>query len=166
MNRGDLGAPKISYPRSQIRHYIDPRPGALRIAVMTRSNGEPDAGADNALAVERREAQRPGGGPRKPATAGRARLRTGLASLSDKARSVSGLTHRAPQGRRSAAPWRLPALHFSLRRGTGIREGCTRTLTNGRRSVGYVHSVMAGRVPAIQVLLGEQSRGCPRQARA
>jgi len=52
-----------------------------RIAVMTRSNGEPDAGADNALAVERREAQRPGGEPRKLVTAGRARLGAGLASL-------------------------------------------------------------------------------------
>jgi hypothetical protein len=34
------------------------------------------------IAVERREAQRPGGGPRKPAIAGRARLGTGFATPS------------------------------------------------------------------------------------
>jgi len=58
----------------------------------------------------------------------------GLASLS--ARRVHAPIARGVQGRRSAAPWRLPALHFLLRSGKEFGKGCTRTPTKGRRSVG------------------------------
>ena len=53
--------------------------------------------------------------PRKPATAGRARLGAGLANLL--MRRVHAPIARGVQGRRSAAPWRLPALHFSSSEG-------------------------------------------------
>src|ERR1043166_6216812 len=80
--------------------------------------------------MERREGQGPGGRPRKPVAAGRARLRMGLANPSASARWVPR-SQGAPQGRRSAAPWRLPALHSphpTLPRKRGrVREGGRKT---------------------------------------
>src|SRR5262249_48400283 len=86
-----------------------------------------------ALAVERREAQRPGGGPRKPATAGRARLGMGLANPSGQrsrkplspARRVSPARSQG-RVRGLANPWRLPALHLSSE--SGNRDRATRAL--------------------------------------
>ena len=112
---------KISYPRCSNPPLHCSRPVRLRVAVMTRSNGEPDAAADNAAAVERREAQRPGGEPRKLVTAGRARLGAGLANLLATARTRSR-SQGARKGRRSAAPWHLPALHSLPREGEEKRD--------------------------------------------
>src|SRR5215212_9413419 len=52
----------------------------------------------------------------------RARLGMGLASPSLQGAFARPDRKGWAQGRRSAAPWRLPALHFSLRRGEGFRE--------------------------------------------
>ncbi len=76
------------------------------------------------------------------AIAGRARLGMGLANPS--ARRVHAPIARGVQGRRSAAPWRLPALHFLLRRdeenGTGQpapspKRGAERWLAAGSRAL-------------------------------
>jgi hypothetical protein len=101
---------KKSYPRSRIRTYLvrqpDRRTALLEAPYSRASCGPPPT----RFAVERREAQRPEGGPRKPAIAGRARLGAGLAN--PLMRRVGSPIARGAQGRRSAAPWRLPALHF------------------------------------------------------
>ena len=62
--------------------------------------------------------------------AGRARLGAGLANLL--ARRVHAPIARGVQGRRSAAPWHLPALHSLPREGCARKNGtgCTRTSTD------------------------------------
>ena len=77
------------------------------------------------IAVERREAQRPGGGPRKPAIAGRARLGAGLANPLSLARTVPR-SQGAPQGV-SQTPGASRRSIF-LFGGNGKRERATRAL--------------------------------------
>src|ERR1051325_5664246 len=86
-------AAKIIYPRSKNRPYTHPQPCSAPVRAHDADGGAggPGRGAGDgpkvpglcatirARRVERREAQRPGGGPRKPVVAGRARLGTGFA---------------------------------------------------------------------------------------
>jgi hypothetical protein len=75
-------AAKKSYPRSKIRPYTVAHPCWLEERRRRDPKSKDGAASDNEAAVERREAQRPGGEPRKLVTAGRARLGMGLANLS------------------------------------------------------------------------------------
>ena len=103
---------------------------------------EQGAGADNASAVEPREAQRPTSlAARTPTAAILGNGDIAVGALAGREVRPAG-SSPAVQGSRSAAPWRLPALHplvFEGKRKTGYGlAGARKMTTPAQRSVGLV----------------------------
>jgi hypothetical protein len=123
-------------------------PGSRRDAIMRRFGANKDRAADNAVRVERREAQRPGGGLRNPAVAGRARLGMGFATpsrqpdepaVTPQASSVGApgfpIARETQKGLRT--PLAPPGAPFPFGEKGKTGQGNPRPHQNGRRSVGF-----------------------------
>jgi hypothetical protein len=125
-----------------------------------RRPGLPAFGAGASRPVERREAQRPAGRPRKPAGYLGARAsRTGLASPPGLARETGA--SQAPE-RGLASPWRLPALHSSSRKGK--RDRRTRRLSNNTGGGALADSIAIAGLTRLSELT-HRARKCFMDAR-